>query len=583
MNDIQLFLQNKFQKAFNSLGFKNNIEIKKSNKEELSDFQCNDALSLAKQYSKNPKEIATNVVNLINETKLFTLTVDGPGFINIKLSNKFLEQYVNKFVKDPLIGFKKIKKPLKVIVDYAGMNVAKTMHIGHLRASIIGEAICRIGRFVGNKIIGDAHLGDWGTPMGVVIAEIQDRMPKLPYFDSKFKGKYPTKCPVTSEQLIEIYPVGANKNKENPEFAKRVQEFTSQLQNKQKGIYDLWKSFQKLSIEDFKKIESQLKVYIDLWYGESDADDAVKFLVKDLDKKGFLENSDGCKIVRINKKYENGDTPPFIMVKSNGTVKYETTDLGTIYNRAKTFKPDKILYVVDKRQSLHFFLVFNAAAQTAICSLDKLEHLGFGTINGPDNKPFKTRSGGVATLQSIIDLVNEEALGVISKSEKANEFSQKQKLELSKKVALASLKFADLINYRVEDYIFTPEKFTSFEGKTGPYILYTAVRIKSIFSKYKSSKDNNICVTNEYEKRLALKINSFGDIINQTWDQRSPNILCAYIYDLAVTYNAFYHNCHILNETNSNVKKSRISLSSLVLKIFNHFAELIGIDIPDKM
>lgn len=567
---------------------------------------------------QNPIELANKVVSLLDKKTIEKITVDGPGFINITVKNKKIGEIGNFLNKHQDLGFEKYKEKETIVIDYAGMNIAKIMHIGHLRSNIIGQALVNLGRYVGHKVIGDAHLGDWGTPMGVIIALVSTKLPHLEYFDPSFKGDYEKiKFPYSVEELIKLYPIGAALNKEDAAFKEKAQQYLIKLQNKEKGVYAFWKKMREISIHYFKNITDWLNVHLDYWYGESDANDSTKKIAAELKEKGVLKLSEGAMVIQIPQLYKKNETPPFIMYKSNGALKYEATDLGTIIDRVEQFHPNKILYVIDKRQELTMFMVFNAANNVGIYNKDNLEFIGFGTINGKDNKPLKTRDGNASTLQSTIDDTYEAALKIVLKN-RAETYSGDEINQIAYYVALSALKFADLSNSFASDYIYEPEKFSQFEGKTGPYILYTGVRIKSILRGNEGYENSEIVVTNEYEKRLIILLDKYADIIHFSFEKRNLSSLCGYIYELTNTFNSFYHNCPVNNAneyvgsfsvtrkinldvegrnnvvdivpdfetkfySSKDIKNSRLNICSLVLKAIENFANIIGIFIPEKM
>ncbi len=570
MDFIKNNLEQIVRNALSSLNFPidENLEIiRDSDRPDLSDFQSNIALSLAKSLKQNPRNIAQNIVDNIHVDGLI-LSIDGPGFINFVLDFKLVEKFLSQFINNNPFNQKCIDNPPKIIVDYGGPNVAKSLHVGHLRASIIGEALKNLAKFKGYNVVGDIHLGDWGLPMGLIIASIKEKGLKLP---------------IDIDTLNTIYPEASKKSKEDKAFMQIAQDETKKLQNKDETNFNMWKSFRQTSLNEIKKTLDILNIDFDLWLGESDANDDVNMLVSYLHNKGFTSPSQGAEIIDLaNNPMGNTQVPPFIVVKSNGAIMYGMTDLATIYDRVERQNADFIWYVVDSRQALHFHQVFSVAKLTSIAKHCKLEHLGFGAVLGSDAKPLKTRSGDNVSLNELIDETLKSAKIKIDENEKSNLIPEEEKNIIAKDVAISALKFADLINPRTSDYIFNVDKFVSFEGKTGPYILYSAVRIKSLLKDI-DVKPSNIIIDNEWIKKLALFICKFDDVIDKAFDNRAINILAQYIYDLAVIYNNFYHNVKILSQENLELKNSYLYISKITLNIFQIFANIIKINIPERM
>ena len=539
--------------------------LKNSDRPDLSDFQSNIAMSLAKALKKNPRQIATEIVEKITDKDL-TVSIDGPGFINIIVGNDF----VSKIVSHETFSEHKLKNPKTIIVDYGGPNVAKSLHVGHLRPSIIGEALKNLARFVGHNVIGDAHLGDWGLPMGMIIASIKEKGLKLP---------------LSVDELNPIYPEASKRSKVDEAFMATAQEETKKLQNGDKENREIWNSFRKTSVDDIKKTLSLLNIDFDLWLGESDANDDINMLVPEFRAKNFTKMSEGAEVIDLSDyPMNNSPVPPFIVVKSNGAVMYGMTDMGTLYDRVKRKHADIIWYVVDSRQSLHFHQVFSAAEITGVKGNAELEHLSFGSVLGPDGKPLKTRNGDNVSLIDLISSTIKFARNKVDENEKTKSLSELEKDEIARDVGVAAIKFADLINPRTTDYIFNLEKSVSFEGKTGPYILYTAVRIKSLLRDIKDDFANaDIILSNKSDKALAMKLCEFDEAIEKSFDVRGVHILVQYIYELATIFNDFYHNCKIGPEENLPLKKSWLKLSQMTLTVFEKFASIIKINIPERM
>ena len=572
MNFVKIKLEEIIKNAINELEYPilENIEIiRDSDRPDLSDFQSNIAMNLAKQLKQNPRQIATNIVEKIKIDNV-DFSIDGPGFININVSNKFIEEVFNKNVSREIIAPQNIENTKKIIIDYGGPNVAKSLHVGHLRASIIGEALKNLARFKGYDVVGDIHLGDWGLPMGLIITSIKEKGLKLP---------------LSIDELNPIYPEASKRSKEDAEFMARAQEETKKLQNGDKENHEIWRSFWNTSVNDIKETLSLLNIDFDLWYGESDANDDVVKLTKDFHDKGFTSISEGAEIIDLQNFPLNGsEIPPFIMIKSNGAVMYGMTDVATLYDRVKRQNADMVWYVVDARQALHFHQVFSVADITGVKGEATLEHLGFGAVLGEDKKPLKTRNGDNVSLIDLISDTISYAKKKIEESEKTKSLSTEEKEKIANAVGISALKFADLINPRMTDYIFNLDKFVSFEGKTGPYILYTAVRIKSLLKNITEDFYNNdIIIYNKYDKDLSLKLLDFQNIIDRAFEARGIHILCQYIYDLAVSFNNFYHNNKILNNEDLTQRNSWLKLSKMTLEIFEKFADIIKIDIPERM
>ena len=574
--------------AFRNSGY--DIEgdiIKWSDRPDLSQFQCNTALNKAKELKKSPKIIADEVVDVLKKNEIFKdVSVAGPGFININLKNEFLAQYIENEFSDIILEKYNDKKK-KIIVDYGGPNVAKPLHVGHLRPAIIGEGLKRLAKEMGNDVIGDVHLGDWGRQMGMIISEIKHRQPDLPYFDFDYKGEYPDESPVTIDDLNEIYPTATAKAKEDENRMEEAREATAILQNEYKkghrGYYALWKKLVDISVNDLKKSYEKLDVHFELWRGESDCNKSIPEMMNFLDSNNMLEVSNGATIMEISEPDDTTPIPPVILRTKSDSVGYQATELATIYERMKEFNPDEIWYVVDARQILHFKQVFRAAYKSEIVKKDTVLYFaGFGTMNGKDGKPFKTRDGGVMKLSELLDLTKEAAL----KKMNDNNFSDKEKESIAEIIADASIKYADAIANRNTDYIFDIDKFTDNQGKTGPYVLYSAVRINSLIKKTleKDIKEGTLISTgNSDENKLMLQIIRLPEIVEEAYKNKSLSEIVNYLYDLNSAYNNFYNNCRILTEVNKEKQKSWIKLSSIVGNINEKLLYIMAIKIPEKM
>ena len=589
-------LQEKVEESFNKCGYDAEYgKVINSNRPDLCEFQCDGALSAAKKYKKEPFVIAEEVVEKCKNYEQFEkIEAVKPGFININVSKKFVAEYCNNLINEEKFGCQMDKEKM-VVVDYGGPNVAKPLHVGHLRPAIIGESVKRIHKFFENRVIGDVHLGDWGLQMGLVIEELKFRHPEWDYFNENFEGEYPKEVPFTVADLEEIYPCASSKTKvgENAteeekkkanEFKENARKNTAYLQEKKKGYYDLWKKIVEISIKDLKENYKKLNVDFDLWLGESDSQKYVKTMVDKMKNLGILYESDGAMVVDVQEENDTTEINPCMVLKTGGVSCYQTTDLATIMQRQIDFDPDEIIYVVDKRQELHFIQVFRCARKAELIDKNsKLIFLGFGTMNGKDGKPFKTRNGGVMRLENLINEVNKK---VYEKMSDSKEIEEDEKVKISKIVGLAALKYADLSNQISKDYIFDIDKFTAFEGKTGPYILYTIVRIKSILNKFyekNTLKKNKILnPVEDIEKQILLKISKYNEVLEETYDENAPSKICTYLYELANIFNSYYQKVKILQE-NSERLESNISLLYLLKRIFENGIGLLGFEAPEKM
>ncbi len=570
-----------FKQAFEKAGYdKNYGDVVISNRKDLCQFQCNGSLKAARQYKKAPIMIAKDVVERLDDDIFESVEAINPGFINITLKDSYIADRINEIADDDRFGVGK-KGNKKVVIDYGGPNVAKPLHIGHLRPAIIGESIKRILKFYGYDVIGDVHLGDWGLQMGMIIEEVKLMYPLLPYFDENFDGDYPKEPPFTFEELENIYPIASAKSKEDEAYKERAKKATFELQNGNKGYRALWQHFVDLSIADIKSIYDRLDVYFDLWLGESDCHEYIDNVINTLKHNGSLYESDGAMVVDVKRDDDKKEVPPIIIIKSDGSILYGTTDLATIYQRMKDFDPAYILYVVDSRQSTHFTQVFRCAKDNAIAKEDtSLEHLGFGTMNGKDGKPFKTRDGGILKLSDFLNMVVSNAK---EKLEGREGLDVEKTAEI---IGMATLKFADLSNDRNKDYIFDLAKFSSFEGKTGPYILYSYVRLNNILNKLAEQNFEAGQISssmNEQTRDLALKIDEFEAHLDSAVNLRAPHIIADYVYELATLSNSFYHANHILGEQDDVKKASYMKLLIVTRDLLKLCLDLLGISVPDKM
>ena len=559
-----------------------------SNRPDLAQFQCNGALPVGKSIGVNPRVVAEKVASELSSNPMFKcVTTAGPGFLNLTLDDGYLAGHVAT-MEPERFGVDPVKKPKTIIIDYGGANVAKPLHVGHLRSAIIGEALKRIAKFVGHKVVGDVHLGDWGLQMGTVISEIARRKPTLRYFEAGYTGPFPKDSPVTPEDLEEIYPTASAKCKEDNAALEEARRATLELQIGNPGYRALWQHIHDVSVADLRKDYAKLNIEFDLWLGESDTQDDWPDLVKLLLDKGLAQRSEGALIIHVDDPDEKKELAPLLLTKSNGAALYGTTDLATIVARMEEYRPDKILYVVDQRQSDHFLQVFRAAVIAGIAPLQdvELEHLGFGTMNGSDGKPFKTREGGVMKLKDLIQLIQDKALERMADAEVARNYKSDERQAIARAVGVAALKYGDLMNQPSKNYVFDLNRFASFEGKTGPYILYTAVRIKSILRKADAEGLKNgplIAPQSDTERSLMLRIAALPDQVISAHQQNAPQYLCDYVYELASDFSAFYRDHHILSEENRERQASWITLSTRALNIIELIAELLAFDIPESM
>ena len=559
-----------------------NLVLQPSGRRDLGEFQLNDAMTLAKIYKKSPRIIAEDIIKVLEQDNRFTnLNIAGPGFINITLTDKYLGELLTKIYENKNLNIDKRPRK-KIILDYGGANVAKALHVGHLRSANIGEALKRLATLLGYEVIGDAHLGDYGRPLGLVVLEIKKRYPELPYFDEAYTGDFSeVEPPITNSDLEEIYPYASNKSKEDENYLEEAREITFKIQNHERGYYDLWKKVVEISKKDIKQVYDMLNVNFELWLGESDAAEYLDELTKIYEESNVLIESEGAQIIEVKEDSDTSPMPPLLFKRSNGTVSYETTDLATILQRQKEIKPDEIWYCVDARQGLHFDQVFRAARKVKLIE-DKvvLEHIGFGTMNGKDGKPFKTRDGGVMSLKGLIALVEEETRKKIN----PDTVEEDMREEVAKTVAIAALKYADLLPFRGTDYIFEPEKFADLEGKTGPYLLYSTIRMKSLLTKGENFEIGKITkFKSETEKDIALTVLRLPTILNKALDSRSLNDITEYIYKLTSLYNKFYAENKILTEEDKELQKSWLTLTKIVYDINMTLLDVLAIKVPEKM
>ena len=578
--NIIVFLENELKNILTKLGYEDDVKLNVSNRPDLGDYQYNGCMKLASLYKKNPRDIAAEIVDSLNKTNYFkNVNIAGPGFINLTLSDGLLVNYINDVTNDFKVNTYHIYTDEVIFLDYGGANVAKELHAGHLRSPNIGEAIKRLCESVGYKTISDVHLGDWGRPMGLIICELSKRYPELVFFDEDYDGTYPTECPITLEELNEIYPYASMRAKEDKNYLEEARDFTTRLQNREKGIYDLWKTFYTLSVNDIKRVYTLLGAKFDLWEGEYDADPYIKPLLDYLISNNYTEISNGATVINVKEETDTREIPPVILIKSNGGVLYDTTELATLYSRIKRFKFNKMIYLTDIRQELHFIEAFRAAYKTNIIPKSvELEWYGFGTMNGPDGKPFKTRDGGVMSLNNLIELVKNETKKVIK-----DNIPESKKDSVALKLALAAIKYGDLLPSRSTDYIFDPIKFSDINGKTGPYILYNTVRMKSLINKCDIKPNKYIKISTNEERNIIMNLLNLRNTMLKSFNERSLNDICEYLYKLTNSYNAFYSNINVNNETDLDKKESYITLTNLVYETNMYLLNILAIEVPDEI
>ena len=595
MKKILDLITDEVTKAFTECGYDAKYaKVTLSNRPDLCEYQCNGAMAAAKEYKKAPFMIADEVVEKLAVNPMFAMAESvKPGFLNLKIDEAYLADYVAKMQEDDgRFGCDKTEAPKTIMIDYGGPNVAKPLHVGHLRSAIIGESVKRIGKFMGHNVIGDVHLGDWGLQMGLIITELKQRRPELVYFNDTYTGEYPEEAPFTISELEEIYPTASKKSKEDEAYKEAAMQATFELQHGKRGYQALLKHILNVSVTDLKRNYANLNVSFELWKGESDAQPYIPDMVQKMKDDGFAYISDGALVVDVKEETDTKEIPPCMILKSDGASLYNTTDLATMVWRMKDYNPDELIYVVDKRQELYFTQVFRCARKTGIVKPEtELKFLGFGTMNGKDGRPFKTRDGGVMRLEHLISGINEEMLAKIQENQKTKEnlgISTEEAENTAKMVALAAIKYGDLSNQASKDYIFDIDRFTSFEGNTGPYILYTIVRIKSILNKYHGlGKDESGAVIgaahSKSEKDLMLELSKFNAVMESAFEETAPHKICSYIYDLANAFNSFYHGTKIMSEENETVQKSYIRLLELTKSVLETCIDVLGFSAPERM
>lgn len=589
MDKILDVITAKVSDAFKACGYEESYgKVLVSNRPDLCEYQCNGAMAAAKAFKKAPISIANEVVDRLSQDALFEEVVSVmPGFINIKISGAFLAGYMGQMWREEKLGCGQEKQPVTIIVDYGGANVAKPLHVGHLRSAIIGESIKRLMRFYGNHVIGDVHLGDWGLQIGLVIEELKERKPELPYFDESYTGEYPSEAPFTISEFGEMYPAASEKSKTDEAFKARAQQATLKLQNGDPAYTALWNHIMNVSKPDLRRNYENLNVEFDLWKGESDAQPLIPGMVQDLIDRGIAYESQGAIVVDVAEDGDTKEIPPCLIRKSDGAALYATSDLATIMQREREYHPKRYIYMTDKRQELYFTQVFRAARKGGLVSSDcRLDFLGFGTMNGKDGKPFKTRDGGVMRLEYLIDDVNK---AVYNKILENRTVSDDEAMETAKIISLAAVKYGDLSNQASKDYAFDVERFTSFEGNTGPYILYTIVRIKSILARYEEnggdleSQPPILPAAGEGEKSLMLTLANLQETLDLAYHEMALHKICQYIYELSNAFNSFYHNNKIISEENKERQKSWISLLKLTQAALEMCIDILGFKAPRRM
>ena len=578
-----------FARGFEAAGLDPQLgAVRRSDKPDMADYQCNGALAGAKAAKRNPREIATQIAEAVTgQGPIASVEIAGPGFLNIRVSDEAMAGLAETVRQDAArAAIAPVSDPQTLILDFGGANVAKPMHVGHLRTAVIGDTLQRVLRFLGDKVTSDIHMGDWGLQMGHLITELEDEQPDLPYFDAANDGPFPDQSPVSIDDLSRLYPQASNKAKDDPERNKRSQQAVAQMQAGRKGYRALLQHFVDVSVEALKVDYGFLGVSFDLWLGEKDAEPFIPGMVEDIKARGLAREDDGAWIIPVEREDDTKDYPPFMLLNSRGASMYHTSDLATILDRVQTYSPDRMLYVVDQRQALHFEQVFRASEIVGYMPTDRLEHLGFGTVNGTDGKPFKTRAGGTLKLGDLTSMALDEANKKIEEGGRLSaDIGPDERARIGELVARAALRFADLQNTRTTNYVFDLDRFTSFEGKTGPYLLYQAVRIKSLLRKAadEGSVAGAIKIESDVERALVLTLDGFGLALNQTRDKRMPHILCEHVYNLAQGFAAFYGAHKIASEEDGAKRASRLGLCEAVANQLNIGLDLLGIEAPERM
>lgn len=590
-------ISEKVTAAFVNAGYDEKYgKVTLSNRPDLCEYQCNGAMAAAKEYKCAPFMISDKIAEALAGDELFeSVESVKPGFLNIKIDSRYLAEFLNEMMADEgRYGCEKAKNPKTIVIDYGGPNVAKPLHVGHLRSAVIGESVKRICRYMGHNVIGDVHLGDWGLQMGLIITELKLRKPELCYFDESYEGDYPEEAPFTISELEEIYPCASGKSKTDEAYKAEALNATKELQSGRRGYQALLAHIMNVSVTDLKRNYENLDVHFDLWKGESDAQPFVPDMVQMMKDKGFAYMSEGALVVDVKEESDTKEVPPCIILKSDGASLYSTTDLATLVMRMKENNPDAVIYCADQRQSMHFTQVFRCARKTGIVpDTTDLRYIGFGTMNGKDGKPFKTRDGGVMRLEYLLKEINDEMLAKIKENQKEKEnldIDEDEAKQTAKTIALAAIKYGDLSNQASKDYVFDLERFISFEGNTGPYILYTIVRIKSILAKYQANggsldelKAAILPAETAGQKDLMLSLAKFNATIENAYEELAPHKICAYIYELANAFNGFYHDTKILSEENKELQKSYIATLVLTKSVLEACIDMLGFSAPERM
>jgi arginyl-tRNA synthetase len=584
MEKLQYEISQAFQKAGLDAEF---ARVTVSNRPDLCQYQCNGAMAMAKKYHQAPILLAQKVVDQLSDCDIFqTIEAQPPGFINIILSNAFLTEQFYQMCTAPRYGVKETKPKESIVIDYGGANVAKPLHVGHLRSAIIGESIKRTARYLGNHVVGDAHLGDWGLPIGLIITELQERQPELVYFDENYEGEYPKEAPFSISDLEEIYPAANRKAKEDESFKEKAQKAIAQLQAGKKGYKALWQHIIEVSVSDLHRVYDSLNVSFDLWKKESDAQPYIPDMVEKMKKDGYAHEDQGALVVDVKEPEDKKEIPPCMILKSNGATLYNTTDLATLVERRKLFSPTRVIYVVDKRQSLYFEQVFRCAQKTEIVLPEtNLIFVGFGTMNGPDGKPFKTRDGGVLRLEVLL----RDVVAKVEEKMVDRDMDDVTRKKTARIVGLAAIKYGDLSNQASKDYCFDIDRFTAFEGNTGPYILYTIVRTKSLLAKAEhehivwDTSQKVIPQEDNYQTDVILSALRWPETIEAAYEEQAPHKICQYVYELSDAYNRFYHAHKILTEEDENLRASWLQLSKMVGSLLSTAMDLLGLEVPDAM
>ncbi len=579
IKEEEKYIKNKLEE----LGYKvKEVTLNVSSRPELGDYQYNGVMGLAKEYHKNPREIAEELVKTIKKDDRYkNIDLAGPGFINITFSDKQLIDFMNVLNNNIDINYK-TDNPKSIFLDYGGANVAKALHVGHLRSANIGEALKRLATALGNKTMADTHLGDWGRPIGLVMTEIKHRFPELPYFDENYEGEYPKESPVTNDDLMEIYPLASIKAKEDEAYMEEAREITSKFQKYDRGLTALWNHIMTVSKADIKRIYDRLNVTFETWEGESDCYKYIPETIEYLEKEGFVEDSQGAKIISVSEPDDDHEVPPVLLIKSNGSASYESTDIAGLWERMHLFNPDEVWYLTDARQNLHFEQVFRAVYKTGIVPKStNLEFIPFGTMNGKDGKPFKTRDGGVMSLENLLDMAKVECEKKILPN-----ITGEEREKVANIVSIAVVKYADLLPYRLTDYVFDPVKFSDLQGKTGPYLLYSTIRIKSLLKKAQDEKIeyNEVkMISDPTQRNIMIGLLNINNVLINSYKSRSLNDICEYLYKITNIYNNFYYQNRILTEEDQNTRESWLTISKIVYDNNCKLLNILGIEIPERM